>query len=83
LFIASYLGSQTFTGKLEFVVKDCDPETGEADEEGYEDSYMVSFNDYSAPFDLYFLVLYNLLSIGTIGAHCWFHLFDSYVAYAN
>ena len=34
-------GSQTFSGKLEFIVKDCDPETGEADEEGYEDSYTV------------------------------------------
>ena len=35
------VGAQSFSGKLEFLVKDCDPETGEADEEGYEDSYVV------------------------------------------
>ena len=33
--------SETFSAKLEFVVKDCDPETGECDEEGYPDSYTV------------------------------------------
>jgi coatomer protein complex subunit gamma len=26
---------------LDFVVKDCDPETGECDEEGYEDTYTL------------------------------------------
>ncbi|CAG8444222.1 9166_t:CDS:10 [Diversispora eburnea] len=33
------LGS--FSNTLKFVVKDCDPSTGEHDEEGYEDEYMV------------------------------------------
>lgn len=32
----------TFTNTLKFVVKDCDPSTGEPDEEGYEDEYVVS-----------------------------------------
>ena len=32
----------TFTCTLKFIVKDCDPNTGEADEEGYEDEYIVS-----------------------------------------
>ena len=27
---------------MKFTVKDCDPTTGEADEEGYEDEYVVS-----------------------------------------
>lgn len=31
----------TFTNTLKFVVKDCDPTTGEPDEEGYEDEYQV------------------------------------------
>lgn len=31
----------TFTNTLKFVVKDCDPSTGEPDEEGYEDEYVV------------------------------------------
>lgn len=26
---------------MKFTVKDCDPNTGEADEEGYEDEYVV------------------------------------------
>ena len=34
--------TSTFTCTLKFLVKDCDPNTGEADEEGYEDEYMVS-----------------------------------------
>ena len=38
----------TFTCTLKFVVKDCDPNTGEADDEGYEDEYMVSAF-YSSP----------------------------------
>ena len=33
--------TSTFTCTLKFLVKDCDPNTGEADEEGYEDEYMV------------------------------------------
>ena len=32
----------TFSCTLKFVVKDCDPATGEADDEGYEDEYVVS-----------------------------------------
>ncbi|KAI8619993.1 adaptin N terminal region-domain-containing protein [Chytriomyces sp. MP71] len=31
----------TFGNTLKFVVKDCDPTTGEADEEGYEDEYLL------------------------------------------
>lgn len=26
---------------MKFVVKDCDPNTGEADDEGYDDEYVV------------------------------------------
>ena len=32
----------TFTCTLKFLVKDCDPNTGEPDDDGYEDEYMVS-----------------------------------------
>ena len=38
----------TFTNTLKFVVKDCDPSTGEPDEEGYEDEYVVGVH---LPFD--------------------------------
>lgn len=31
---------------MKFTVKDCDPTTGEADEEGYEDEYVVSEEGY-------------------------------------
>ncbi|KAI9339930.1 adaptin N terminal region-domain-containing protein [Obelidium mucronatum] len=31
----------TFGNTLKFIVKDCDPATGEADEEGYEDEYLL------------------------------------------
>lgn len=31
----------TFSNTLKFVVKDCDPNTGEPDDEGYEDEYVV------------------------------------------
>ncbi|XP_045165335.1 coatomer subunit gamma-2-like [Mercenaria mercenaria] len=31
----------TFSCTLKFVVKDCDPNTGEADEEGYDDEYVL------------------------------------------
>ncbi|CEP19374.1 hypothetical protein [Parasitella parasitica] len=31
----------SFTNTLKFVIKDCDPTTGEPDEEGYEDEYQV------------------------------------------
>lgn len=31
----------TFNCTLKFVVKDCDPNTGEPDDEGYEDEYVV------------------------------------------
>lgn len=33
--------SCTFSCMMKFTVKDCDPNTGEADEEGYEDEYVV------------------------------------------
>ena len=32
----------TFSNTLKFIVKDCDPETFEPDEEGYDDEYAVS-----------------------------------------
>ncbi|KAK9720622.1 coatomer subunit gamma, variant 2 [Basidiobolus ranarum] len=31
----------TFSNTMKFVVKDCDPTTGEPDEQGYEDEYLV------------------------------------------
>ena len=31
----------TFSNTLKFIIKDVDPQTGEEDEEGYEDEYMV------------------------------------------
>ncbi|KAI9008863.1 adaptin N terminal region-domain-containing protein [Phycomyces nitens] len=31
----------TFTNTIQFVIKDCDPSTGEPDAEGYEDEYQV------------------------------------------
>ncbi|ESO90558.1 hypothetical protein LOTGIDRAFT_191967 [Lottia gigantea] len=31
----------TFTCSLKFIVKDCDPNTGEPDDEGYEDEYVL------------------------------------------
>ncbi|KAG0243469.1 coatomer subunit gamma [Mortierella sp. GBA43] len=31
----------TFTNELKFIVKDCDPQTGDPDEEGFEDDYQV------------------------------------------
>ncbi|OWK02870.1 COPG1 [Cervus elaphus hippelaphus] len=36
----------TFSCMMKFTVKDCDPTTGEADEEGYEDEYVVSEEGY-------------------------------------
>ncbi|KAI8977606.1 adaptin N terminal region-domain-containing protein [Mycotypha africana] len=35
------LANVSFTNTLQFEVKDCDPATGEADPEGYEDEYQV------------------------------------------
>jgi hypothetical protein len=32
----------TFCCMMKFTVKDCDPTTGETDDEGYEDEYVVS-----------------------------------------
>ena len=34
--------TSTFSCTLKFIVKDCDPNTGEADDDGYEDEYVVS-----------------------------------------
>lgn len=31
----------TFSCMMKFTVKDCDPNTGETDDEGYEDEYVV------------------------------------------
>ncbi|KAJ3055120.1 Coatomer subunit gamma-2 [Rhizophlyctis rosea] len=44
----------TFSNVMKFIVKDCDPATGEADEEGFEDEYEledmdVSMADYVLP----------------------------------
>ena len=33
--------SATFSNTLKFLVKDCDPQTGEPDEEGYDDEYVL------------------------------------------
>jgi len=33
--------SQSYTCQLDFTVKDCDPETGEVDEDGYPDQYEI------------------------------------------
>ena len=41
-FFFLFLVTCTFTNTLKFVVKDCDPSTGEPDDEGYEDEYVVS-----------------------------------------
>ena len=35
----------TFTNTLKFIVKDCDPNTGEADDEGYDDEYVVRISN--------------------------------------
>lgn len=32
----------TFSCMMKFTVKDCDPNSGEAEEEGYDDEYVVS-----------------------------------------
>lgn len=32
----------TFACTMKFLVKDCDPQTGEPDDEGYDDEYVVS-----------------------------------------
>lgn len=40
--------SGTFSNVLKFVVKDCDPNTGEPDEEGFEDEYQVEDVDLTA-----------------------------------
>ena len=39
----------TFTCTLKFIVKDCDPNTGETDDEGYEDEYVVSAAQHPSP----------------------------------
>lgn len=31
----------TFSGKMKFTVKDCDPTTGKTEEEGYEEEYVL------------------------------------------
>lgn len=35
----------TFSCTLKFTVKDCDPNTGETEEDGYEDEYVVSWTE--------------------------------------
>lgn len=40
MFLFAVTGS--FSCTLKFIVKDCDPNTGEADDDGYEDEYVVS-----------------------------------------
>ncbi|KAL6622139.1 Coatomer, gamma subunit [Neocallimastix californiae] len=49
-----YTPSVTFSCLLKFIVKDCDPSTGEIDPEGYEDEYQLEdldliIGDYVAP----------------------------------
>ena len=38
----------TFSCTLKFLVKDCDPNTGEPDDEGYDDEYVVSLRPQTA-----------------------------------
>ena len=40
--VLSISATSTFSCTLKFIVKDCDPNTGEPDDDGYEDEYVVS-----------------------------------------
>lgn len=47
----------TFSCTLKFIVKDCDPNTGEADDDGYEDEYVVSFITIKKMMSIKFVVI--------------------------
>lgn len=52
------LGS--FSNTLKFLVKDCDPSTGEADEgEGYDDEYLVWTNHFPFTLVIYKIFFFN------------------------
>jgi len=51
--VLCYAVSSTFTCTLKFVVKDCDPNTGEPDDDGYEDEYVVCFLCLSVAFTVF------------------------------
>lgn len=40
--------SCTFSCTMKYLVRDCDPNTGEPDDDGYDDEYVVRSNDTSA-----------------------------------
>jgi len=63
--------SSTFTCTLKFIVKDCDPNTGEPDDEGYEDEYVVSllFNFITLLFSLNRFCFYCLWSFNAVRLH--------------
>ena len=48
----------TFSCTLKFLVKDCDPNTGEPDDDGYEDEYVVRvFGKTAVVIGLWFIVV--------------------------
>lgn len=61
----------TFTCTLKFVVKDCDPNTGEADEEGYEDEYVVSIWSCDALMWFYHVGVHILRRLGFYFYPAW------------
>lgn len=36
--------SCTFSCTMKYLVRDCDPNTGEPDDDGYDDEYVVRYN---------------------------------------
>ena len=51
----------TFACTLKFLVKDCDPQTGEPDDEGYEDEYVVSAD--LVNYQRHILFFYEIISL--------------------
>jgi coatomer subunit gamma len=50
----------TFSNTLKFISKECDPSTGEPDEEGYDDEYLVrNFSCCTLYLNLTFFVLFS------------------------
>ena len=45
IFLMYFTVTATFSCTLKFLVKDCDPNTGEPDDDGYDDEYVVSSNN--------------------------------------
>lgn len=42
-----FIISASFTAKMKFIVKDCDPITGEVQDDGYEEDYRVYNNNFN------------------------------------